>query len=511
MKPNSMRKMQSRMHRVACIGKHQVIGVLLLCSLCQMPRAVSAVTRLHTAAGQQDPAQNSDDEARKRELEMAEFKQKLAEAEKAAAEARKATLEANRAAVAGPSSVTAKTGDITGDTSKFVETRLLAEKAAEKASGKLSAQIRNFSLPNKDAEPGRSAPRSTAESEGKIKTLVVYNATDLLALSSYKAMLVQLYGLLAGTKQAVGEVENSKAEFTTAAIGGGEISLPFYSATGVLKSIAELFSLFKTDTEFKDQPITVSEEMIISYLVMDLNTHSPHITVYYPLLYPPNVLTTEEGTDKPAAQSPFLEALNRLVEQKVQAVALLKEFEDLGKKIAKNEKDVEELKKEIAELEKISSPDAATLEKIKTKKKQVEAINGGMSQRKAKKTRMEKPITRLAFFNLAIEELTKSLNTVDEKTKLTPLALIIRTESLAVLLKDPKTYVLRLTPPTANGTTRIRRNLFFNAKSAHSGGVSVYYQLFDTKGIMVDGGVVMDYIEYTDSKDVHKRLFEPVP
>jgi hypothetical protein len=41
-------------------------------------------------------------------------------------------------------------------------------------------------------------------------------------------------------------------------------------ATGLIKSVAELINLFRTDTTFTNKAITVSEDVVVSYVVEDL-------------------------------------------------------------------------------------------------------------------------------------------------------------------------------------------------------------------------------------------------
>lgn len=97
--------------------------------------------------------------------------------------------------------------------------------------------------------------------------------------------------------------------------------------------------------------------------------------------------------------------------------------------------------------------------------------------------------------------LSSRLNTPDANTKLTALAQLLRAEKLDGILDDPHTFTLRVAV-NANGTTKIKKNMFVDAKVRHSAGANLVYQLFNKDGALAQGDVMQCYIDYRSAQDV---------
>jgi hypothetical protein len=86
----------------------------------------------------------------------------------------------------------------------------------------------------------------------------------------------------------------------------------------------------------------------------------------------------------------------------------------------------------------------------------------------------------------------------------TVIASLLRAERLRAILAADDTYVLDLSV-RASGTNRIRKNMFFNARVAHSGGVSIGANLFNNKDQMVFARLEEFYFEFMNSKEIRER------
>ena len=328
-------------------------------------------------------------------LIAAELETALAKAQQEKVEAELATRKAQLSPLTDQSKITAPSGDVTATTDQagFVETQMLAQEAARKIVGKLA----------------------TGLISAKAKTLVIYNNTEIASLSALAAVLEQL-GQLVGEfdeqeantirvlndaelvikePEADPQFEGGVAELASALILGPSI------ATGVVKSVAELVNLFRTTTEFKKQTVTVTEDMIVSCLVNEFDqVKEPEkkVSVYYPAVFPPNVVDTSSTPGFAAA---------------------LKELND--RQLASQ-----------ASIEALKSMEARLTTKMATAPSESQAkfqfAIGAINDVKS----------RLQLLNTAGEQLIASLQTPDTTTKEKPISQLIRAERLASIMKGSR-------------------------------------------------------------------------
>jgi hypothetical protein len=105
----------------------------------------------------------------------------------------------------------------------------------------------------------------------------------------------------------------------------------------------------------------------------------------------------------------------------------------------------------------------------------------------------------------ATDQITSKLNTPDDATKLTAMAQLLKAERLATLMNNANTFTLRASV-TANGTTKIKKNLFVDSRVRHTAGADLSYQLFDKDGKLVGGNVTHCYFDYRSAEDVRNGL-----
>ena len=168
---------------------------------------------------------------------------------------------------------------------------------------------------------------------------------------------------------------------------------------------------------------------------------------------------------------------------------LKKEYKDLEKKLTN---EIDELAKAIQDLEEEILPIAnSNVDKPTKIKTQV--------------GKLEEQKSRLQALINATDLLSSRLNTPDSDTKLTALAQLLRAEKLYSILREPQTFTLRVAV-TANGTTKIKKNLFVDAKVRHSAGANLVYQLFNRNGVLAQGDVMQCYIDYRSANEVYRIM-----
>jgi hypothetical protein len=94
---------------------------------------------------------------------------------------------------------------------------------------------------------------------------------------------------------------------------------------------------------------------------------------------------------------------------------------------------------------------------------------------------------------------------INANTKLPVLTEFLKAEKLSQILDKSDTYAINL-KVSSSGMVRIRRNIFFNARVAHTGGVSISARIFNREGQLVGGDVQDYYIDFAGSKEIRKSL-----
>jgi hypothetical protein len=102
-------------------------------------------------------------------------------------------------------------------------------------------------------------------------------------------------------------------------------------------------------------------------------------------------------------------------------------------------------------------------------------------------------------------QITTKLDTQDEATRMTALAQLLKAEQLATVLSDVKTFTLRVSV-AANGTTKIKKNIFVDAKVRHSAGANLVYQLFNHNGEVVLGDAMQFYFDYKSATEIRDEV-----
>jgi hypothetical protein len=376
-----------------------------------------------------------------------------AETDKAIAEANKAAIQAKKDQFKGPE-VTAPTGKITSD-GQFIENKILAQKALK---ANLSAMVNTM---KKDKLFSTKA------------TFVIYNATDIPAMELYATLTDQLKAMERAYKKAnqnaktIIDKENNSTKIdgqVTLDVGG--IQLAGYAASGLIKTAADLVSLFKTTTDYKNFDIVIDEAGLVASLNETAKAESANWKFFQPSVFPINTVTNKSSA------SPFINSMNDVQKEK---------------NVAENN---------IKSLEKI----------IETKTKVLST-----EKDPAKKASIQKYIdeitpiaNELKTFNNSLSQLQTLLSTADSSTKITAQAAIMRAERLITKLREENTYVMNISA-SAKGSNKVSENLWRNARIEHSGGAELKCLIYGPDGEIVFSFSHFEYVPYQSPSQIREK------
>jgi len=417
----------------------------------------------------QTPTPDPELEAAQREAALAKAKADKAEQEKKEAEAERDKLKAIAQPVAAPN-ITAPPGKVTTDSSGFVETQILGQEAARVITFRFAKEITSLNP--------------------KPKNIIIYSSSDITALSAYMPVLFQLQQFNAEfEKTHKGALLLLAEDDETAAADVGTLLAAPAIASGVVKSVAELAQLFRSETTFSNKDVPVSEDTIVSYLVARMSG----INIYYPSLFPVELAGLGEKTE------------------------ITDEFGKIQSNKFTAENDGKSIDAKIAETTKLKETDKSALEKAKGNAALEKEIGAGIRKKDERLRKLTETKNKIQFLVNSAEQITKTLETPDAATKITPLTQLIRSARLKKIMtaqsgdqgkKTDDTYTLRFNV-TANGTTKIKQWLFFDAKVRHSAGARVTYQVFDKNGLIIAANSFQFYFDWKSSKEVRACLDKP--
>lgn len=293
-----------------------------------------------------------------------------------------------------------------------------------------------------------------------------------------------------------------KAEFDKKnSVSGGSFSAGATLATviGVARAASELLTILKTDSEFKINDESVSEEDIAGLLVGSSNIKG--YKIYTPDIIPIGVgtfgensilLTSIEETEKSESEA------TKQVDKELDAAK-----KDLTKKMESLAKKEEELKKLEDSLKK--APTNSTIQaNIAAAKKEIDETLKPQTD-KAEQTLEGKQNNKNSLTNLSKElsETKKYLNQAVKDDSLTSAgSKLLIVEKLITKLKDTNTYTLRIRVK-GKGTNKMTKH-FLGINLKHSASVDFNYLLYNSDGELICGKTGNSYTPLTKSKDIPK-------
>jgi hypothetical protein len=266
--------------------------------------------------------------------------------------------------------------------------------------------------------------------DGLSGSVVIYNDADINALQSYSIMLAQIKTIVDRYKILNQEIHPGAAE----EVGGAAIFAAPQVASTLLRSVADVAALFRTNTVTTGVSITPDETVLNAEIAAALRKKG--LKVYEPKLYLPNLFGQSD--------SELIKQLGNLNQLKTRAEQSVAEF------------------------------DALTEDELKDKLKA-----------NIKKT----TIPKLKALNTQVDTFINNLLRIDETTKLSPLVGLYRAEKMKSLLDNTPCFILQLKLAKAEGNRTTKSNLFTGTKTSYTGGMILAYTLFDRDGQIIKSGI----------------------
>ncbi|MBJ6119644.1 hypothetical protein JAO76_15650 [Pontibacter sp. BT310] len=368
-----------------------------------------------------------------------------AKAETAIAKAELEELQARRDMYKGPE-ITALSGKITSNDGVFIESRVLAHNSLESTFDKF---VDVFS--------------KTEAGKKETSTFIIYDPTNIPAIELYTSLTEQLNSLNSTYEKVNQAAENllnpEKPQFVDPITMG-------YAAAGTLKTIAELASLFRTTTEFKNFDMVNDESLVVAVLSKSIRNKQQKWKVFYPGLFP---IYTIKTSTKP---SPFIEKLNTINAQSMRATTHINTLNDKIKELQS----------------KLSS------EKNEAKKK---ALKDQISKH-------SKMVAELTAINTANTQIMTLLSSEASGVKTSNHALIMRAERIMQKLNEPDVYTLKIIA-TSKGSNKITENLWRSSQIKYSAGTELSCLVINSEGEVVFSESLYEYNPFTKPKNIKTR------
>ncbi|HMI03706.1 MAG TPA: hypothetical protein VK541_14580 [Pedobacter sp.] len=378
----------------------------------------------------------------------AEAKKALADLEKSTIELEKASITAKRDLFKGPE-ITPLTGKISTNDGVFIETRVLATQTLNQVMRAMVDKMKASKFPS------------------VTPTFVLYNETDIKGVEAYMSLFIQLSDLtsqLGKANRTIQQVLDQPYDFTTTPANNlFDPLLAGFAASGILRSAADVVSLFRITTDFKNAEVAINENTIAAALQNALSANNWKL--YNPALIPVNII------NNPGSESLFLNKLNEMFKQAEASSNLIKKAN-----------------------EQIESLNTA-LEKPENKKYKanIEAllkIRNGF-------------VTTLTPLTTAATQLNNLLYTLDATTKVAPIGNIIRADRLSTKLREATTYTMKLVV-ASKGSNKVSESLWRSARIRFTAGTELSVCIYSSEGELIYGNTHTSFSPYTKTEDIPK-------
>jgi hypothetical protein len=262
------------------------------------------------------------------------------------------------------------------------------------------------------------------------------------------------------SNKAAKDLLDKKPNFSSPPVTLGDPLIAGYAVSGILRTAADIASLFKTNNDFKNADISVDETDLVASFKISIPSDWK---VFNPSVYPINTVKSSASISK------FVEALNDV--QKQVAVSDLR--------LA----DIDTKTKELATLL-AAEKDPVKISNIKSFMDSFTPIS-----------------TELKSLKSAFQTLQTTLSTADQATKITAQSVIMRAERLYSKLLEADVYVIKF-HVTSKGSTKINESIWRSAKIEHSAGTELSCLVFGTDGEILFSESLHAYEPYKKSSDI---------
>ncbi|GGD72907.1 hypothetical protein GCM10011514_41250 [Emticicia aquatilis] len=358
----------------------------------------------------------------------------------------------------GENKLTPLSGDITISEGKFstAETKALVDDA-------LNGAIQQFK-------------NSLTASIGD-KEVLVYDASHFKGIYQYRIIESEL-------KKISSNYEDLKNEITPPVVEPSSVAAGIALGVSVARAVADLATIFKTETQITVNNETVAESYIISKIVKELNNKK----FYYPSLFPIN----------PTDDSELLKKLSEIEASKDKILAGIKKFKK-DKKINETNENIDKKNTELAKknVELLKAKKDSPKDTINIKK-EINIINGEIAVLKQSIEAVSKTLSgfeeELKKINTEYDLITESLKqAINKETNVTAMGILLSVEQIYKKLKTDSALTLRI---SANGIgTTIVKKSQWKTKLSSTGALQIEYLLFEKSGKILDSDAFNKYGE----------------
>ncbi|WP_420156114.1 hypothetical protein, partial [Siphonobacter sp.] len=283
--------------------------------------------------------------------------------------------------------------------------------------------------------------------------LIIYQESDVQALSNYQLILQQLQFLNTSIQTTLDQAREvleqgrawleNKPLAQSQNLGVGWLAAPAL-ATGVVQSLAELVQLFRKEVEIKSQPVTLSEADAVALLQKESSQAA--VTLFYPRLYP----------IRAGSESALLRTLSELSQLLERATEMNLDLEAFRERLAT-----------------WTGNEAEKMFQARQRTQAVDALK-----------------TTLASYQQTGTKIWTDLQVTE--SPVSTLASLRQTEQLHQLLQEPAAYHLRL-QVSSQGSYQITKRLWRNAVIEYHASVEVNYMLFQATGQLLRADKLSSY------------------
>jgi hypothetical protein len=401
---------------------------------------------------------------------LAESKSKLAKAELEAAQAKKSL-----AALNGPPGAKEEV-ELREGVALSKQKILQAERdrwkspAVEALDGKISSEgtaIENRVLANEALQKAFTKLVSDINEQATFKnkpiTFIILHAPDLVVLEAYNGIVEQLTVIARMYDDALSAAENNFGRGLTG--GGIDPLLPAFAAGGIVRSVADILSLFRTNNEYKHFDLPVDDMQLVASIVKSAKAQKLNWTIYHPAVYPVETVPVSPGKSK------LMQKLGELRKKGNKLAIVNKELED---KLARLQRDLagctdQTLKQELEK-------DIVNAQEVK-----------------------DDLLSLMPIFDQLETAITSSV-AIGATTQFSQL---LRAERLAERLAGGDSYMIKLSA-ISRGSTRVRTNLFWSSGIRYSGGSELSCIVFHPDGKVLYADIVLCYIPFKKSGDIKR-------
>ena len=338
---------------------------------------------------------------------------------------------------------------------------------------------------------------TTGNSTAGAATIFIHDISLQSAIRAYQAFLIQKYAIQRELLRLEKNLEDKGPEKTMK-------SQAIPSVAGTARSVIDLLSLFRQDTEFKGRSVIVEEEALVAQVAHEINKLNQNATVVYPKLLPPGLSIIPDFES-----SKLIESITVLQGIQEKAARHGRELEEKNEEQVKRRTELTEqiktLQKDVNDKRAKLSPDdpkiSATIGELATAKGELAKVTNGAKTRENLKQ-------AFADLNDLVASLLGTLLKTEQAAGSTLLGTLLTAENILEQLKKKEGYLLALKPVSAGGSYRIRRNLFTTlftgACLSYSGGAIVSFILLDWDSRIVESRTLQYMNGFSKFKNLKK-------